>query len=107
MHRGVERGLRVAGICLAAVIYLFTGLPSCAGHAAYFRQALMDRAECAGTVLDALGCALAVVMIWVATKTRGRANLWVLVGLAVFLLAWPMLGAVVNCTVSVFGSPTR
>ncbi len=57
MQSGAVKGLRVAGVCVAAVIYLATGLPSCAGHAGYFRALLMRRAECTGTTLDAAGCA--------------------------------------------------
>ncbi len=91
-------GLRAAGIFAACTLYLFTGMPSCAGHAGYFRERLMRGAECEGTQLDLLVSAMAVAIAWLAIRPRGKNASVVLLSLLAFLfLAMPACAAMVNC----------
>jgi hypothetical protein len=98
MHRRVEQGMRLGGIGLACVLYACTGLITCSGHAGYFRKALMERAECAGTSLDFLTSALAVVVAWFSVESKKDRRLWLLVLLGVLFLSLPACAAMVNCT---------
>jgi hypothetical protein len=90
--------LRGVGVLVACVVYLMTGMASCAGHAGYFRDRLMYTAECEGTQLDFLVSALAVVVVWLCIRPEGkRFRVVLLVTLALWFLTMPACAAMVNC----------
>jgi hypothetical protein len=90
--------IRPTVVGLACLVYLFTGLVTCSGHAGYFREALMHRAECTGTTLDFLAATGAVVASCVAVGlTRTAKGRWLMAVIAVFFLGTPALAAIVNC----------
>jgi len=99
MRTGTQRLLRLGGICMGGFLYLISGVPSCAGHAGYFRERLMRRAECMGTTLDFVACAVAVMILWLVIRPTGTAGYMLLVLMAAVLLWIPAFAALVNCGV--------